>query len=50
MFGTDLPSTRAKIPFTIGDLDLIRTNFSDSDQHKILYQNAFEWYNKNITQ
>jgi len=47
MFGTDLPSIRANIPFTTGDLNLIRTNFSESDQNKILYQNAFEWYNKN---
>ncbi|WP_034042956.1 amidohydrolase family protein [Wocania ichthyoenteri] len=47
MFGTDLPSTRAKIPFSIKDLKLIKDNFSDNEQKKIFYKNAIEWYSKN---
>lgn len=46
MFGTDLPSTRAKTPFTVKDIELIKENFSDSEQKRILYQNAVDWYVK----
>jgi predicted TIM-barrel fold metal-dependent hydrolase len=46
MFGTDLPSTRAKVAFTFKDLDLIKENFSLKHQQMILYQNAFDWYHK----
>lgn len=46
MFGTDLPSTRAKIPFSKKDIDLIRNNFTESEQHKIFFENAYEWYNR----
>lgn len=46
MFGTDLPSTRAKMPFSENDLELIKDHFSDEDRHKILYQNGFDWYSK----
>lgn len=46
MFGTDLPSTRAKIPFTKADLDKVRDNFSDRDQALILFQNGYDRYNK----
>lgn len=44
MFGTDLPSTRAKTPFTFNHLKSIIDNFSDYEQERILYQNAFDWY------
>lgn len=44
MFGTDLPSTRAKIPFTYKDVQLIKDNFSPEEQDNIFYNNAFEWY------
>lgn len=44
MFGTDLPSTRAKVPFSNKDLQLLKDNFSDSDLSKILYENALDWY------
>jgi len=47
MFGTDLPSTRAKTPFTVKDLKLIQENFSDNEQKQIFYKNAIEWYRKN---
>ena len=45
MFGTDLPSTRAKNPFSRKDIDLIKDNFTESEQSKILYENAYKWYN-----
>lgn len=47
MFGTDLPSTRAQVPFSEKDLNLIRENFSEAAQKKILFENASEWYSKN---
>ncbi len=47
MFGTDLPSTRAKIPFSNTDLIRITENFSIDDQELIFYKNALEWYKKN---
>ncbi|SDS91547.1 Predicted metal-dependent hydrolase, TIM-barrel fold [Maribacter dokdonensis] len=50
MFGTDLPSTRAKIPFTFDDLQSIMNSFSDIEQERILYQNATDWYKKNKLQ
>lgn len=46
MFGTDLPSTRAKTPFTFDHLKMINDNFSQSEQKRILYQNAEDWYRK----
>jgi predicted TIM-barrel fold metal-dependent hydrolase len=45
MFGTDLPSTRATMPFTFDHLALIRANFSEKAQERILYKNALDWYN-----
>lgn len=46
MFGTDLPSTRAKRPFEYGDIELIRQSFDEQTVDKILYRNAFDWYFK----
>ncbi len=46
LFGTDLPSTRAKTPFTQKDVELIKENFSIEELKRILYSNASEWYNK----
>ncbi len=46
MFGTDLPSTRAKTPFSVKDLKLIQDNFSDNERKQIFYKNAIEWYRK----
>lgn len=46
MFGTDLPSTRAKIPFSEKDVQLITDNFSTDELHHIFYQNALEWYSR----
>ncbi len=46
MFGTDLPSTRAQIPFSIRDVDLIKNNFTIAEQKKIFFENAYRWYTK----
>lgn len=46
MFGTDLPSTRAAIPFSEIDVKRIKENFDEHDQKLIFFENAFEWYRK----
>ena len=46
MFGTDLPSTRAKIPFSYLDIQNITENFDNDDQERIFYKNALKWYKK----
>ncbi|WP_134699672.1 amidohydrolase family protein [Ammoniphilus sp. YIM 78166] len=44
MFGTDLPSTRAKRPFAAEDIDLIAEALGETGAKKVLYSNADEWY------
>ncbi|HDR3492924.1 amidohydrolase family protein [Bacillus wiedmannii] len=44
MFGTDLPSTRAKRPFEYADIKLIQQLFDEQATDNILYTNAFKWY------
>ncbi|WP_394751004.1 amidohydrolase family protein [Spongiimicrobium salis] len=46
MFGTDLPSTRAKTPFRIEDIQRIQENFNAIEQERIFYTNARDWYLK----
>lgn len=46
MFGTDLPSTRAKKAFHKKDLELITKNFDEKQVENILYNNAYDWYLK----
>lgn len=46
MFGTDLPSTRAKRPFVYADVELIHELFDAMAAEKILYQNAMNFYFK----
>lgn len=46
MFGTDMPSTRAKVPFSNKDIDLIKNNFDQQQVENILYKNAYDWYLK----
>ncbi|WP_226036554.1 amidohydrolase family protein [Aquibacillus saliphilus] len=46
MFGTDLPSTRAKRPFEYADLELFQRLFGEKATDKILYINALNWYFK----
>ena len=44
LFGTDLPSTRAKRPFSPSDLRLITDNFSKEAIEKILWSNSANFY------
>lgn len=44
MFGTDLPSTRAKRRFERADIELIQSIFDEKATDKILYTNAKNWY------
>lgn len=44
LFGTDLPSTRAKKPFSSEDIYLIKNHFSKEQQERIFYKNAQKWY------
>jgi len=45
MFGTDLPSTRARRPFADTDLDLLADALGDADLlAAVLYGNALDWY------
>lgn len=46
MFGTDLPSTRAKRTFEYADIELVQHLFDDQASEKILYTNALKWYFK----
>lgn len=44
MFGTDLPSTRAKRCFNDYDVVLIQDLFDEAAAEKIFYSNAMDWY------
>ena len=44
MFGTDLPSTRAKRRFERADIELIQSIFDEKATDKILYTIAQNWY------
>lgn len=46
MFGSDLPSTRAKRTFEYTDIELIQQLFDEQATDKILYTNALKWYFK----
>lgn len=46
MFGTDLPSTRAKYRFSIEDIKLLEGTLNSEELDNVLYQNAFNWYLK----
>ena len=46
MFGTDLPSTRAKIPFSMVDVQRVTAHFDQAAQEQIFYRNALSWYGK----
>ncbi|MCH4826922.1 amidohydrolase family protein [Planococcus halocryophilus] len=46
MFGTDLPSTRAKVPFQHSDVTLIQDALEDRQAENVLYRNALKWYLK----
>lgn len=44
MFGTDLPSTRAKRPYSHSDIELIYNTLEEEQAEKVLYKNAIKWY------
>lgn len=44
MFGTDLPSTRAKRPYNHADIELIYHTVDEEQADKVLYKNAMKWY------
>ncbi|WHY73786.1 amidohydrolase family protein [Fictibacillus enclensis] len=44
MFGSDLPSTRAKYRFSSNDIDLIKETVSREAQDRIFFQNGEDWY------
>ena len=46
MFGTDLPSTRAKVPFSPLDVQRVVRNFDEKSRERIFYKNAMQWYKK----
>jgi len=46
LFGTDLPSTRANVPFSVKDIELVQQHFSEKDQEAIFYKNALKWYGR----
>lgn len=47
MFGTDLPSTRARTPFSQADIRLIQEHFSEDALENIFWKNARQFYNLN---
>lgn len=44
MFGTDLPGTRARRPFSAQDPDLIINTLGETLARRVLHDNAVEWY------
>lgn len=48
MFGTDLPSQRARRPFLPGDIDLIRESLDEALWRKVFYENAVAFYRPRV--
>lgn len=46
MFGTDLPSTRARMPFSKRHMEWIKENFDPPELKRIFSLNAQNWYKK----
>jgi hypothetical protein len=44
MFGTDLPSQRARRPFLPSDIDLIRDTLGDVISRRVFWDNAAAFY------
>jgi predicted TIM-barrel fold metal-dependent hydrolase len=44
MFGTDLPSQRARRPFLPSDIDLLRDNIGAANVRKVFFDNAVRFY------
>lgn len=48
MFGTDLPSTRAKRPFEVADIALVRQVLGAQISRKVMWTNAVELYRPKV--
>lgn len=48
LFGTDLPSTRAQVPFSVTDVQIIIDNFDTNEINNILFENANKLYGISI--
>jgi predicted TIM-barrel fold metal-dependent hydrolase len=44
IFGTDLPSTRAPVPYSASDLELVAETLGDNNASKVFYENAVKFY------
>lgn len=44
VFGTDLPSTRARYRFSKQDVALIREVLTEEESDNVFYQNGYNWY------
>lgn len=49
MFGSDLPSQRARRPFEPADMDLIRSSIAPALERKVFYENAVRFYRPRAT-
>jgi predicted TIM-barrel fold metal-dependent hydrolase len=49
LFGTDLPSTRARVPFDRRDIDLVRTILGETIAGRVLYDNAVALYRPTLS-
>ena len=47
MFGSDLPSQRARRPFEPSDMDLIADTLGEAAAHKVFWDNAVAFYRPN---
>ncbi len=48
MFGSDLPSQRARRPFAMSDIDLIREAVGEEHEARVLYENAIDFYRPRV--
>lgn len=48
LFGTDLPSTRAKRPYQHSDYELVLNTFDDKAAAKVLFENAYNFYHRKL--
>jgi len=44
IFGTDLPSTRAPVPYSASDLELVAETLGEVNANKVFYENAVNFY------
>lgn len=44
LFGTDLPSTRARYRFSKEDIDLIQSVLTEEECENVFHRNAYRWY------